>query len=144
MRILYRLFEQVRWAESPRASLLPVAFSALLAAAMIAGGACSTRPFEDAGPVEGFEGDAREMLTRVREKHRISQIFPRLERQILEFESEQGRPPSNLVEMVETGYMKGLPHDGESIVYDFHPESGRILTFYAPETLSDPGWDEEE
>jgi len=113
--------------------------SVLLLACVIAGGACSGGAAGNGAPVEGYDGDAADMLTRVRTKHESSLSSVRLERDILEFELEQGRPPSNLVELVQTGYAGELPRGGKGIVFDFNPTNGQILTFRASEALSDLG-----
>jgi hypothetical protein len=118
--------------------------SILLTASVIAGGACSAGTVGTGGPVEGYDGDAKEMLKRVRKKHQSTLSSVRLERDILDFELEQGRPPSNLVELVRTGYTEELPRGGKGVVFDFNQTNGQILTFRASEALSDLGLESPE
>jgi hypothetical protein len=118
--------------------------SVFLLAFVIAGGACSSGTIVPSGPAEGYDGDAKDMLQRVRTKHQTSLSSVRLEKDILNFELEQGRPPSNLVELVQTGYARELPRGGKGVVFDFNPTNGQILTFRASEALSDLGLERTE
>lgn len=86
----------------------------------------------EAAAIEGPR-DYREMLARARSKKEAAQVLSTLTEGIQRFRLAMSRLPTNLLEVVNRGYLKDLPEPPHGQAYDYDQQNGNVKLVDLPD-----------
>lgn len=95
---------------------------------------------ESSAPESGgdSERDYSQLLDNVRKRSERSMTEDRINASIAEFEMENGRQPTNLVELVSGGFIESIPEGPEGRAYVYNPKTKSLGLLKLPETADGP------